>query len=205
MLTRKTNSLFYNTTWNILVLWSEAKLCLNFFCPDKDSYMMTKAVESFCKSGNLQPICPAHQKHAKICMVKDKMKLSYGRPFFVCAERENPCTFWQWGDIFHNPSPRCSHGLVCRIRKVKKDGPNQNRLFYCCAKENDACNFFEWKPNKDSPSIQNLGVLFTNPLQYQYKVAETGETFISGKVDTKDAYEEYLFFKSVNALTNEFS
>ncbi|CAB3999303.1 ---NA--- [Paramuricea clavata] len=145
--------------------------------PNEDSYMI-KAVESFRKSGNLQPICPAHQKHAKICMVKDKMKLSYGRPFFVCAERENP---------------------------FKKDGPNQNRLFYCCAKENDACNFFEWKPTKDSPSIQNLGVLFTNPLQYQYKVAETGETFISGKVDTKDACEEYLFFKSVNALANEFS
>jgi hypothetical protein len=54
-------------------------------------------------------------------------------------------------------------------------------------------------------SIQDLGVLFTNPLQYQYKVAETGLTFTSGKVDTKDAYEEYLFFKSVNALTNEFS
>ena len=34
----------------------------NFFGPDEDSYMMTKAVESFRKSGNLQPICPAHQK-----------------------------------------------------------------------------------------------------------------------------------------------
>ena len=71
--------------------------------------------------------------------------------------------------------------------------------------ENDACNFFEWKPKEDSPRIQSLGVLFPNPLQYQYKVAETGEAITSGKVDTKDAYEEYLFFKSINALTNEFS
>ena len=72
-------------------------------------------------------------------------------------------------------------------------------------RENDACNFFEWKPKEDSPHIQSLGVLFPNQLQYQYKVAETGEAITSGKVDTKDAYEEYLFFKSINALTNEFS
>jgi hypothetical protein len=125
-------------------------LAVTFFFPDEDSYMMTKAAESFRKSGNLPPICSAHQKHAKICMVKDKMKLNYCQPFFVCAEREDRCTFWQWGDIFHNPSRRCGHGLVCRIRK---DGSNQNPLFCCCIRHNDACNFFEWKSEEDSPRI----------------------------------------------------
>ena len=82
---------------------------------------------TFRESGCIHPVCPTHQRYAKLCVVKDKMKQSYGRPFFMCSERENPCKFWQWGDIFEN---LCLHGMVCRERKVKKDGPNQNRLFY---------------------------------------------------------------------------
>ncbi len=45
--------------------------------------------------------------------------------------------------------------------------------------------------------------LFSNPLQYRYKIEETGETFTSTKANTKDAYEEYTFLKSVDALTSE--
>ena len=61
-----------------------------FFCPDQDGYMYTKAVTAFRESGCLHPVCPAHQRYA--------MKQSYGRPFFVCSERENPCKFWQGFD-----------------------------------------------------------------------------------------------------------
>ena len=46
-------------------------------------------------------------------------------------------------------------------------------------------------------------VLFSNLLQYQYTIEETGKTFTRTKYYTKDAYEEYNFFKSVNALTSE--
>lgn len=134
-------------------------------------------------------------------MVKDKMKQSYGRPFFVCSDRENPCKFWQWGDVFESPRPVCQHGMVCGVRKVKKDGPNQNRLFYCCPKE-DACGFFEWK--QQGPCAIKTGfVLFSNPLQYRYKIEETGETFTSAKSNAIDAFEEYNFLKSVNAQTSE--
>ena len=73
-------------------------------------------------------------RYAKLCVVNDKMKQSYGRPFFVCSERENHCKFWQRGDIFESPRPLCLPGLVCCEQKVKKDGSNQNRLFYCCSK-----------------------------------------------------------------------
>ena len=83
-----------------------------------------------------------HIKDMPSCVYrKDKMKQSYRRPFFVCSERENPCKFWQWGDIFESPRPLCLHCMVCCERKAKKDGPNQNRLFYCCPRV-DPCNFF---------------------------------------------------------------
>ncbi len=50
--------------------------------------MYTKAVAAFRESGCLHSVSPTHQKLAKLRMVKDKMNQSYGRPFFVCAERE---------------------------------------------------------------------------------------------------------------------
>jgi hypothetical protein len=87
--------------------------------------------------------------------------------------------------------------MVCCERKVKKDGPNQNRLFYCCPKE-DSCGFFEWK--QQEPRVINTGiVLFSNPLQYQYMIEETGETFNSSKSNTKEAYDEFRRF----GLTSE--
>ena len=130
MSTRKTCVLFNYKERHILVLLSKTEL--RIFCPDQDCYMYTKAMATFRENGCIHPVCPAHQRYAKLCVVKDKMKHSYGRPFFVCSERENPCKFWQWGDIFESPRPLCLHGMVCCERKVKKDGPNQNRLFYCC-------------------------------------------------------------------------
>ncbi len=46
-------------------------------------------------------------------------------------------------------------------------------------------------------------LLFSNPLQYRYKIEETGDTFTSTKSNTKDAYGEYKFLKSVDGLTSE--
>jgi hypothetical protein len=36
-----------------------------------------------------------------------------------------------------------------------------------------------------------------------YKIEETGETFNNIKSNTREAYEEYTFLKSVNGLTSE--
>jgi hypothetical protein len=82
--------------------------------------------------------------------------------------------------------------MVCGERKVKKDGPNQNRLFYCCPKE-DSCDFVEWK-QQEPRVINTCIVLFSNPLQYQYLTEETGETFNSSKSNTKEAYDEFRRF-----------
>ncbi len=190
-----------STTKHDTFWFCEERPSCEFFCSDEDCYMYTEAVAAFRESGCLHPVCPTHQKLAKLRMVEDKMKQSYGRPFFVCAERENQCKFWQWGDVYECPRPLCQHGMVCCERKVKKDGPNQNRLFYCCPKE-DACGFFEWK-QQGTRAIKTGFALFSNPLQYRYKIEETGETFTSTKANTKDAFEEYKFLKSVDALTSE--
>ena len=54
-------------------------------------------------------------------IVKDIFKPSFGRPFFVCSDKEKPCSFWQWGDVVR---PQCYHGVQCSTRKVKKEGAN---------------------------------------------------------------------------------
>ncbi|KAG2391826.1 hypothetical protein C9374_013311 [Naegleria lovaniensis] len=40
--------------------------------------------------------------------------------------------------------PKCKHGLDAILLKVKKEGPNQNKLFWSCTDQNDSCKFFEW-------------------------------------------------------------
>lgn len=75
-------------------------------------------------------------------VVKDILKPTFGRPFFICSEKKSPCSFWQWGDVL---KPNCYHGLQCFVRKVKKDGPNHGCLFYSCSKgKEDSCDYFEW-------------------------------------------------------------
>ena len=76
-------------------------------------------------------------------VVKDIFKPSFGRSFFVCSDKEKPCSFWQWGDGIR---PQCYHGVQCSTRKVKKEGANYGRLFYTCLKgKGDSCGYFEWR------------------------------------------------------------
>ena len=94
-------------------------------------------------------------------MVKDKMKESYGRPYFVCSDRTNPCSFWYWADVFEGIKPFCRHDLVCRMSKVKKEGPNQGRLFHSCPNDREnSCGFFEWKQKEDE-SLFPISVTFS--------------------------------------------
>ena len=186
-----------STTKNGTFWFCGEKPSCEFFCTDENCYMYTSAVAAFRESGSTHPVCTTHQKFAKLCVVKDTTKDNYGRPFFVCSERKNPCKFWKWGDVFEGLRPLCQHGMVCCERKVKKDGPNQNRLFYCCPKE-ASCGFFEWK--QQEPRVTKTGfVLFSDPLQYRYMIEDTGGTFNSSKPNTKEAYDEFRRF----GLTSE--
>ena len=85
---------------------------------------------SWRANGPIHPVCDTHQRLARMKVVKDVSKLNFGRPFFVCCDRESPCKFWQWGDRHEFPKPKCGHGLNACVRKVKKEGENQGRLFF---------------------------------------------------------------------------
>ena len=65
-------------------------------------------------------------------------KLGQDRPSRVERPLYISSNFLQWGNVYEWPGPLCQHGMVCSERKVKKDGPNQNRMLYNCPKE-DAC------------------------------------------------------------------
>ena len=101
--------------------------------------------------GNLQNnlilAAKKHGKLAKMRVVKNLLKSNYGRPFFVCSDQANPCSFWVWGDVQAVAKPKCRHGFPSVIRKVKKETVNKDRLFFCCAQE-DSCNYFEWVPEE---------------------------------------------------------
>jgi hypothetical protein len=77
----------------------------HFFCSEEDGYRFEKAIIAWKSAGAHQPQCHEHQKLARMRIVKDPMKEDYGRPCFVCSHRENPCFFWQWGDVAETVRP----------------------------------------------------------------------------------------------------
>ena len=128
--------------------------------------------------------------------MKDIFKLSFGRPFFVCSDKEKPCSFWQWGDVIR---PQCYNGVQCSMRKVKKKGANYGRLFYSCSKGKDnSCGYFEWRDKTEDkdPFGPFPSVHFSNPPSYGYMVKETGEKFTSHHENCIEAYKEYLCLKT---------
>ena len=165
-----------------------------FFCPDQDRSLFETAMSMW------HPVCDTHQRLARMKVVKDVGKLNFGRPFFVCCDRENSCKFWQWGDRHESPKPKCGHGLNACVRKVKKEGENQGRLFFCCPNDREkSCGFFEWKLELENPfnqvhfpHVERVGILQSNPALYTYMIAETGLTFTSARENPHDAYAEYM-------------
>ena len=99
-------------------------------------------------NGPIHPVCDTHQRPARMKVVKDVSKLNFGRPFFVCCDRENPCNFWQWGNRHELPKPKCGDGLNACIRKVKI------LTFRCPNDREKSCDFFEWKLELEHPFNQ---------------------------------------------------
>ncbi len=116
-------------TTNGLFFYCGQKPSCNFFCPQNDCSFFQNAIVMWRNSNSPQPRCHKRKKLAKMRVVKDIFKLSFGRPFFVCSDKEKPCSFWQWGDEIR---PQCYHDVQCSTRKVKKEGANKGRLFYAC-------------------------------------------------------------------------
>ena len=107
----------------------------NFFCSEDESYLCEKAAAAWKSTKQSHPRCEKNGKLGKMRLVKNLLKPSYGRPFFVCSDQSNPCSFWVWSDVQPIAKPECRHGFPCVIRKVKKEGVNKDRLFFCCAQE----------------------------------------------------------------------
>ena len=125
------------------------------FAPENKAKLFEKVIAAWKATNTTQSICGEHGKLTKMWVVKDFMKANYGRPFFVCSNKEKPCSFWTWGDVKPLPKPNCRHNIPCAIRKVKKEGNNKDRLFFNCSKnKEDSCNYFEWVPEEEKEEKQ---------------------------------------------------
>ena len=94
-------------TTNGVFFYCGQKPC-NFFCPQNDCSYFHNAIAMWRDSNTTQPKCHEHKKLTKMLVVKDIFKPSFGRPFFVCPDKEKPCSFWQWRDVIR---PQCCHAV----------------------------------------------------------------------------------------------
>jgi ssDNA-binding Zn-finger/Zn-ribbon topoisomerase 1 len=108
----------YSTTTNGTFWFCGENPSCNFICAENECYMYEKAIMAWRCTEQPHPRCREHNKLTKMFVVKDLMKESYGRLFFVCGEKGKQCSFWMWGDVYPIAKPECNHGLLCVIRKV---------------------------------------------------------------------------------------
>ena len=189
------------TTKNGLFWYCGCKPSCQFFCPQKDRNIFERAVATFQASACPQPVCHDHQKLPKMRVVNDNAEENVGDPS-LCVHTEIIRARFGKGEMLSRVLNRyMSHGLTSRVRKFKKDGPNQNRLFYCCPNDKEnPCGFFEWKPQEYLPVVEDVGCLFTHPLQYQYQDKDTGKAMTSPVPDSNEAYGEFLFNQTANPM-----
>ena len=165
----------------------------HFKCTKDNAELYSKGVKEFLATKQDRPKCCAikstlvtnegsvemphrGRQYAKMKVVTDRKKESYGRPFFVCPIRKQNqrCNYFAWGDQTIFERPLCEHGKPSRLLTVKKEGPNKDRKFFTCdeQKENQ-CDFFEWF--REEPEEDPLIPVFT-----------------SHEKDRKKTYNEFL-------------
>ena len=171
----------------------------HFSCPDEQEYLYSSAVEEFLSTGQPRPLCCMGENYvrnyAKLKVVTDMEKESFARPFFVCSKKDDPCSYFEWGDQKIVETPLCKHQWPSRMQKVKKEGPNKGRSFFCCReREENRCKFFRWADNNDEedPLMPGHIELFSMPPSYKYTVKKTGAMFTSHEKDRKKAYAEFV-------------
>ena len=172
------------------------KCLVNCWNDDYDLY--DNAIKAFLATNQNIPKCCMGEKtrhQARMKVVRDMEKANFGRPFFVCPKQNEPCRYFQWGDQTIVETPLCKHGNPSRLVRVKKEGPNKDRLFFSCMeKRGDQCKFFKWfyGPDPEDPLLPGCIVLFSNPPSYKYTLKKNGAMFASSHSDRKKAYEEFL-------------
>ena len=192
----------------------------HFICSEDQADLYDKAVKEFLATKQARPKCCAVKipeqrtmrtlvndggnveipevavvrNYAKMKVVTDMEKESFGRPFFVCSKKNERCDYFAWGDQIIVERPLCEHGKPSRLLTVKKEGPNKDQKFFGCAEQKEnRCDFFEWfREEAEDPLLPGSIVLFSNPPSYKYTVKKTGAMFTSGEKDRKKAYAEFL-------------
>ena len=111
----------------------------HFKCTEDDAELYAKAVKEFLATKQDRPKCCAikstlmtngvsvemphlGRRYAKMKVVTDTKKESYGRPFFVCPiqSQNQRCNYFAWGDQTVFERPLCEHGKPSRLLTVKK-------------------------------------------------------------------------------------
>ena len=124
----------------------------HFICREEHAFLYEIAIKEFLATKQARPACcaiahetSAERRYARIRVVRDTKKASFGRPFFTCSKEKDKCRYFEWGNEIIVPKPLCKHGKPCTVQKVKKEGPNQGRSFLCCAEPiKESCKFFKW-------------------------------------------------------------
>ena len=174
-------------------------LTCHFSCSEDQKYLYGGAVEDFLSTGQTRPLCCMGENYvrnyAKMKVVTDMEKENFARPFFVCSKKDDPCSYFEWGDQEIVETPLCKHQWPSRMLKVKKEGPNKDRSFFCCREPAEhRCKFFKWVDDdvEEDPLIPGHIELFSIPPSYKYTVKKTGAMFTSHEKDRKKAYTEFI-------------
>ena len=101
-------------TTNGVFFYCGQKPSCNFFCPQNDCSYFHNAITMWRNSNTPQPKCHEHKELTKMLVVKDIFKPSFGGPFFVCSDKEKPCSFWKWGDVIR---PQCY--MACNVQRER--------------------------------------------------------------------------------------
>ena len=146
-------------------IFTENGLCsfchfCHFFCAEKDEFIYDQAVKKFLATKQPQPLCCMDiiRTKAKMKAKTDPEDDNFGRPYFVCSKKTDPCRYFAWGDQVIIPSPLCEHGKPCHKQK-EWEGPNKGRYFFSCAEPScdipgrGPCKFFKWMETEDEREI----------------------------------------------------
>ena len=148
--------------------FTENGLCLHcsfchYFCAEEDAFIYDQGVKKFLATKQPQPLCCNVDG---IIRVKTLMRVetdvesdNFGRPYFVCSKKRDPCRYFTWGDEAIIPRPLCEHGKPCHRQKEWKEGSNKDRYFFSCAESasyipgKGPCKFFKWLEPEDEREI----------------------------------------------------
>ena len=146
----------------------------HYFCTEQDAFIYDQGVKKFLATKQDRPRCcmieGLMRNYARMRVVTDMEKPNFGRPFFVCSKKHNPCNYFEWGDQQIIEKPLCKHGKPSGLFTVKKEGPNKDRMFFRCREKENMCKFFKW---------------FYPPVQYTSLLQVYGERLTGKELDNE--------------------